>query len=96
MNAIIRWEINEMVNHARRCAKLEMNPKTMREIIDSDFHYASGCISALMRADVISGREWKYDRRVLKHHYCRLLSAYANQPYLYKDGDRDFYISYVK
>lgn len=96
MNTIIRYEINEMVDHARRCSKIEKNPKSMRAIIDSDFYYASGCINALVIASVISFSEWVYDRRVLKYHYCRLLSAYANMPYMYKDGDKDFYICYMK
>ena len=96
MNSIVRSDINAMVDHARICAKCAKNPKTMQDIIESDYDYARGCIGALMRADVISFSEWMYDRRVLKYHYCRLLSAYANMPYMYKDGDRDFYISYVK
>lgn len=96
MNSIIRYEIKEMVDHARRCAKYEKNPKKMRHIIDSDFYYASGCISALMRADVISYREWLYDRRVLKYHCCRLLSTYGNEPYMYKDSDSEFYWNYIR
>lgn len=96
MNSIVREKINVMLDNARRCAKREKDPKTMRDVIEADFNYASGAINALMRADVISFSEWIYDRRVLKYHYCRLLSAYANMPYMYKDGDRDLYIYYVK
>lgn len=96
MNSIVRSDINTMVDHVRRCSKSVKNSETMRDIIESDFDYARGVIGALMRADVISFSEWMYDRRVLKYHYCRLLSTYANMPYMYKDGDRDFYISYVK
>ena len=96
MNTIIRYEINEMVGHARICAKLVNNPKTMSDIIDNDYNFVSGCISSLMRADVISVSEWRYDRRVLKMYYCRLLAAYANQPYMYKDSDSEFYWIYIR
>lgn len=96
MNSIVRSEINAMVNNARRLAKHEKKPEIMRRFIEYDFAYASGVISSLLRADVISFSEWMYDLRVLKYHYCRLLSTYGNEPYMYKDGDRDFYISYVK
>lgn len=96
MNLIVREKINVMLDNARRCAKREKDPKTLRDVIDADFYYASGAINALMRSDVISFSEWRYDRRVLKYHYCRLLATYANMPYMYKDGDRDFYLRYIR
>lgn len=95
MDKIVRSEINAMVEHVRGRAKREKNPQRMCEVIESDFTYASGIISALMRADVISVTEWKYDRMVLKYHYCRLLAIYGGRPYMYKD-DRDFYYTFVR
>lgn len=95
MNKIVRSEINAMVEHARRHAKREKNPLRMCEVIESDFTYARGIISALMRADVISVTEWQYDRMVLKYHYCRLLAVYGDRSYMYKD-DRDFYYTFVR
>lgn len=95
MNSIVRSEINAMIDHARRCAKHEKEPQVMRKFIEHDFTYASGVISALMRADVIRFSEWRYDRMVLKHHYCRLLAVYGDRPYMYK-ADRNFYNAYVR
>lgn len=95
MNKIVRSEINAMVEHARTRAKREKNPQIMREVIKSDFAVTSGIISAFMMADVISVREWRYDRMVLKHHYCRLLSVYGDMAYMYKD-DRDFYYTFLR
>lgn len=96
MNKIVRSEINFMVAHVRTLAKREKNPQRMCEVIESDFTYVRGIISGLMRAGVISVIEWQYDRMALKYHYCRLLAVYGNRPYMYKDGDRDFYNTFVR
>lgn len=103
MNTIIREHINYMVYHARRFAKIaykrEYDKESFIEAMDTtiqiDFAKAKGAISALVQSGVISYSEWRYDRMVLKHHYCRLMAVYADKPYLYKD-DMSFYRVYVR
>lgn len=102
MNSIIREDINYMIMHARRVAKrsLSIDDKKerldfMKSAIERDFNLADGAISALDRAGIISFIDYIYARRVLKHHYCRLLAAYCEMNYMYK-GDKDFYFIYLR
>lgn len=102
MNSIIRDDINHMISHTRRVAKrsLDIDDKEerlhfMKSAIERDFNLADGAISALDRAGIISFPDYIYARQVLKHHYCRLLSAYCDMPYMYK-GDKEFYFIYIR
>lgn len=96
MNEIVRNDINYMIRHARKCAKKLSNDNDyMRKVIERDFNLADGGISALLRAEVIDMAEWRYDRMVLKHHYCRLMAVYGDRSFMYKD-DMEFYKVYVR
>lgn len=101
MNNIIRTDIDYMTRHARICAKRALSMEKqerlryLKNIIERDYSSAEGAISALNRAYIISLTEWVYARRVLKHHYCRLLSEYCDMQYMYKD-DMNFYIAFVR
>ena len=103
MNSIIRNEIDYMVHHARVCSKSRLRKGNfdnfhayMKRTIERDMARTEGVISALQLAGVIGFIEYRRDRQVLKHHYCRLLSAYANEPYMYKDSDSEFYWLYIR
>jgi hypothetical protein len=103
MNNIIRKEIDYMVYHARACSKSRLRKGNhdnfhayMKRIIECDMARAEGAISALQLAGVIGLIEYRKDRQVLKMHYCRLLAAYANEPYMYKDSDSEFYWIYIR
>lgn len=103
MNSIIRKEINYMVHHARVCSKGRLRKgnhnnfhKFMKTIIERDMARTEGAISALQLAGVIDFIEYRKGRQVLKMHYCRLLAAYANEPYMYKDTDSEFYWLYIR
>ena len=103
MNSIIRNEIDYMVHHARVCSKSRLRKGNhdnfhafMKRIIERDMARTEGVISALQLAGVIDFIEYRKDRQALKMHYCRLLAAYANEPYLYKDSDSEFYWIYIR
>ena len=103
MNNIIRKEIDYMVYHARVCSKSRLRKGNhdnfhafMKRIIERDMARAEGVISALQLAGVIDLIEYRKDRQALKMHYCRLLAAYANEPYMYKDSDSEFYWIYIR
>ena len=103
MNSIIRKEIDYMVHHARMCSKSRLRKGNdnnfhafMKRTIERDMAMADGAISALQSAGIIGINEWIKDRQVLKMHYCRLLAAYANEPYMYKYSDSKFYWLYIR
>lgn len=103
MNEIIRDKIDYMTKHARRMAKVTFKREYtkqsyidgMHDTIKIDFAKAEGAITALNLAGIITSAEWVYARRVLKHHYCRLLAVYCDMNYMYKE-DMTFYYTYVR